>query len=120
MTDRTITYEPRFCKYRPVCHLFSLECFYVFRQNSHCIVILSGAPHRFIACYSACGAESKDPGGLFLPMPLGAFRPPKPGNRIQLSQELEEAAARVQQEVTAAFVSPPGKDGKFTEPRADS
>ena len=26
---------------------------------------LSGAPHRFIACYSACDAESKDPGGAF-------------------------------------------------------
>src|SRR3984885_15085672 len=26
-------------------------------------VILSGAPHRFTACHSACGAESKDPEG---------------------------------------------------------
>jgi hypothetical protein len=32
-------------------------------------------PHRSIAWYSACGAESKDPGGLLLPMLLGAFQP---------------------------------------------
>jgi hypothetical protein len=33
---------------------------------SHKIVILSEAPHRFIACHSLCGAESKDPDGAGL------------------------------------------------------
>ena len=32
----------------------------------HKIVILSGAPHRFIECHSACGAEPKDPDGAYL------------------------------------------------------
>ena len=33
----------------------------------------SGAPHRFIACYSACDAESKDPGGAFRTDAAGGF-----------------------------------------------
>jgi hypothetical protein len=48
------------------------------KESHHRIVILSGAPHRFIARYSACGAESKDPGGAILPMLFGAFQPPSP------------------------------------------
>ena len=55
----------------------------VFRQNSHKIVILSGAPHRFIiACHSACSAESEETcperaEGLqpHLPTLLVAFQP---------------------------------------------
>jgi hypothetical protein len=34
------------------------------------IVILSGAPHRFIACYRGRGAESKDPEDAYLVDPV--------------------------------------------------
>src|ERR1700728_5126134 len=51
----------------------SLTCFGCFLQNSHKNVILSGAPHRFIACHSAYGAESKDPGGAYLTHAARAF-----------------------------------------------
>ena len=34
---------------------------------------LSEAPHRFIALHSACGAESKDPGGAYLTYAAGSF-----------------------------------------------
>src|ERR1700678_1488479 len=37
-----------------------------FVKTPHKIVILSEAPHRFIACHSAFGAESKDPGSVHL------------------------------------------------------
>ena len=67
-----------------------------FRQSSHKIVILSGAPHRSIACHNACGAESKDPDGAYLnPMLLGAFQPPKPDNsRARSSTAKSQPCAR--------------------------
>jgi hypothetical protein len=34
---------------------------------------LSEAPHRFIALHSACGAESKDPGGAYLTHAVRSF-----------------------------------------------
>ena len=43
-------------------------------QNSHKNVILSGAPHRWIAGNSPRGAESKDPCGACLADALLAFR----------------------------------------------
>jgi hypothetical protein len=45
---------------------------FVFPQNDN-TVILSGAPHRFIAQNSACGAESKDPGDAYLTDAVRAF-----------------------------------------------
>jgi hypothetical protein len=54
--------------------LISPTCLDVFRQNSHKIVILSGAPHRFIiVCHSVCGAESKDLDGAYLPHAARSF-----------------------------------------------
>ncbi len=35
-------------------------------RTSHKIVILSGAPHIFIARHSACSAQPKDPEGPYL------------------------------------------------------
>jgi hypothetical protein len=61
----------------------------VFRQNSHKIVILSGARHSFMCDRALDGAESKDPEGAYLPMRLGAFRPPRPENRILLRYALD-------------------------------
>jgi hypothetical protein len=40
-------------------------------------VILSGAPHRFIAWHSACGAESKDLGGSQFTHAARSFSTPK-------------------------------------------
>jgi hypothetical protein len=42
-------------------------------QNSHKPVILSGAPHRFIAGNGPCGAESKDPGDAYRTDAVRAF-----------------------------------------------
>ncbi len=44
----------------------------------HKDVILSGAPTDLSRNTALGAAESKDPEGLILPMPLGAFQPPKP------------------------------------------
>jgi hypothetical protein len=45
----------------------------VFITTRHKTVILSGAPHRFIASHSACGAESKDLGGAYLTQVARSF-----------------------------------------------
>ena len=50
----------------------------VFRQTSHKIVILSAAPHRFIACYCADSAESKDPEDAYPTHAARSFSTPKP------------------------------------------
>jgi hypothetical protein len=46
------------------------------------IVILSGAPHRSIAGNSACGAESKNPGGAHRTNALQAFSTTEPEHKI--------------------------------------
>src|SRR5882757_2546022 len=47
-------------------------------QTSHKIVILSEAPHRFIAWYIAGRGVEEPRGALILLMPLAPFQPPKP------------------------------------------
>src|SRR5258707_10887121 len=49
-----------------------------FSSTSHKIVILSEAPHRFIAWYSAGRGVEGPRGALILLMPLAPFQPPKP------------------------------------------
>jgi hypothetical protein len=60
-----------------------------FRQNSHEIVILSGAPHEFIASDSACGAESKDPGGPYLTYAARSFSTTEGQHRTDPSRDLQ-------------------------------
>ena len=53
----------------------------LYSPSSDKIVILSGAPHRFVERHSACGAESKDLGDAHLVAAAGSFSTIKPENR---------------------------------------
>jgi hypothetical protein len=76
----------------PDCVLISANLLWMFFVKAPTkIVILSGAPHRFIACHSPCGAESMDPDGADLTHAARSFltteaREQDPGTSFHASE----------------------------------
>src|ERR1700722_18379852 len=58
-------------------------------KNSHKFVILSGAPHRFIALHSAASAQSKDLGGACLTYAASGFSTTKAREQDPLRYALD-------------------------------
>jgi hypothetical protein len=102
------------------CDFFDRHVFFGFDQlflNPPKSVILSEAPRRSIAYQRVYGAKSKDPGGAFLPVPLGAFQPPKPRTgrtRHRLSLRPGTRTASISLCRVATSTSSAAIQGRFT------
>ncbi len=77
---------------------------------SHRIVILSGAPHRFTAWHSPCGAEPKDLGGAYLPHAVRSFSITEPSKR-EICRPANASRAKVVLYDPPAFLYDPDNRG---------